>query len=935
MGYTLNPFTGQFDITGGSGGGGSSPSIGGPVTGGTDKSVLFISPANTLSQDNPDFTYDSTLNLLNVAGSVVTPSLVANSLDRGSAGTLAIGTSVNSSIINIGNAGATINMIGTTLYENVTVLNVANPIINLNVGGGVGSGSNSGLNIQENSIVTGYAETSADRNSWIFKAPNTAGIATITPGAGGITLDQSSHDPVTLGTANGLSLSTQVLSLGLSSTSTTGALSSTDWNTFNTGVANAANKSLSNLTTTSINQTLLPDTTDSRNIGSGALRWDAAFIGRLTAPSGNDIILLTTRQLRNTSNSTVLDFSGTDPSLSTHKLTNVVDPTAAQDAATKNYVDTNAGANKTLSNLTSPVAVNQDLLPDASANHRFLGSSSKVWFASAFVEADFFDSSFIQRGAINGSSSPAFVITATSGPLNLRTSNTTITNNISVQTGNASAGNSGDIILQPGTATGTRGKITFQDGSEGTAGQVWTSTDTTGKGAWVAATVGANTALSNLSSVAINTSLLPGSNNTIDLGSDPLNFRDGYIRNLKDGSGGFLSIAVQNRSLNSTSGALVASWATTGVLVLPTGNKLELDGSTSGNIQISAADTTTSYAVKMPNAQGAASTFLQNDGSGNLSWVTATSGVTTIGTIDSQSKSANGAVITGTSLVMQSADATNPGLVTIGAQTFAGAKTFSGNILSSTNGTLDIGSSGNPFNNIYGVNHRVTSGFFDINGLGRWSQSITAPDGNSYDTGIQSSAAKSIAFGTINAANTLAGKVGIYTGNATSTGNSGDIIIQTGTSTATRGVVSINGSAINANTTQIHNVVDPTSAQDAATKNYVDNAVGGVTVPGDISQTSFTAADNQATPANVTGLAFANGVTRSFDALVSIVRSSTYASYKLYGIQKGSSWDLNAAFVGDTTGIVFSITAAGQVQYTSTSTGSTALLKFRAITTSV
>ena len=41
------------------------------------------------------------------------------------------------------------------------------------------------------------------------------------------------HNAVTLGTANGLSLSTQVLSLGLSSSSTNGALSSTDWSTFN------------------------------------------------------------------------------------------------------------------------------------------------------------------------------------------------------------------------------------------------------------------------------------------------------------------------------------------------------------------------------------------------------------------------------------------------------------------------------------------------------------------------------------------------------------------------------------------------------------------------------------------------------------------------------------------------------------------------------
>ena len=41
------------------------------------------------------------------------------------------------------------------------------------------------------------------------------------------------HNAVTLGTANGLSLSTQQLSLALASSSTTGALSSTDWATFN------------------------------------------------------------------------------------------------------------------------------------------------------------------------------------------------------------------------------------------------------------------------------------------------------------------------------------------------------------------------------------------------------------------------------------------------------------------------------------------------------------------------------------------------------------------------------------------------------------------------------------------------------------------------------------------------------------------------------
>lgn len=45
-----------------------------------------------------------------------------------------------------------------------------------------------------------------------------------------------------------------------------------------------------------------------------------------------------------------------------------------------------------------------------------------------------------------------------------------------------------------------------------------------------------------------------------------------------------------------------------------------LPGSTSGTIQIQPAAATTSYAVKMPAAQGAASTTLLNDGAGNLSW---------------------------------------------------------------------------------------------------------------------------------------------------------------------------------------------------------------------------------------------------------------------------------------------------------------------------
>jgi hypothetical protein len=67
-------------------------------------------------------------------------------------------------------------------------------------------------------------------------------------------------------------------------------------------------------------------------------------------------------------------------------------------------------------------------------------------------------------------------------------------------------------------------------------------------------------------------------------------------------------------------------------------------------------------------------------------------GISAIGTIDSQTKSANGAVISGTDLVMQTADATNPGLVSTSAQTFKGDKTVDGrlNVLQDTTVTTEV-----------------------------------------------------------------------------------------------------------------------------------------------------------------------------------------------------------------------------------------------------
>jgi hypothetical protein len=112
---------------------------------------------------------------------------------------------------------------------------------------------------------------------------------------------------------------------------------------------------------------------------------------------------------------------------------------------------------------------------------------------------------------------------------------------------------------------------------------------------------------------------------------------------------------------------------------------------------------------------------------------------------------------------------------------------------------------------------------------------------------------------------------------------------------------------------------------------------------GDISsEVSFTAGNNVSAAANVTGLAFSGSIVRSFNALVSvtIIKSegdSMYANYELKGIQKASSWAINSSFVGDATGIIFSIDTTGQVKYTSPNIANwvSTIISFRALTTSI
>lgn len=115
-----------------------------------------------------------------------------------------------------------------------------------------------------------------------------------------------------------------------------------------------------------------------------------------------------------------------------------------------------------------------------------------------------------------------------------------------------------------------------------------------------------------------------------------------------------------------------------------------------------------------------------------------------------------------------------------------------------------------------------------------------------------------------------------------------------------------------------------------------------------ITETAFTIANNQSSAANVTGLVFNHGsVGAAFiDYWIKRVTTSSGAVERTEAGRLLVSWDLSAATwrivpVGsgpDESGVSFSITSAGQVQYTSdsiTGTPSVSKMKFRATTMGV
>jgi hypothetical protein len=270
-------------------------------------------------------------------------------------------------------------------------------------------------------------------------------------------------------------------------------------------------------------------------------------------------------------------------------------------------------------------------------------------------------------------------------------------------------------------------------------------------------------------------------------------------------------------------------------------------------------------------------------------------GVTAVGAIDTQTASANGAVISGNTVYLQSASATKPGLINIGAQSIAGAKTFTGNA-SFTSGVVNIQASGSDSANALRVQQNGGTTVFNV-------------DANSNVITVG---------GTLNSTGAATIKGGALNLNASS-----NFITNIGTGTTT-GAVSIGNSlntlAVNSNLTTITGNAIIKSVTNSASAIQLQNSAGSSFLTADSANQIINTKDiNVGSSANIytSGRLFSDGFETGNIALwtggatsagadytatdPSVVRNGKYAQHFSLSNSATGGAVLNTAFAGTNT----------------------------------
>lgn len=197
-------------------------------------------------------------------------------------------------------------------------------------------------------------------------------------------------------------------------------------------------------------------------------------------------------------------------------------------------------ANTALSNLTSPTAVNQDLI--------FSGTDPSVSAPNGNLHLS--ASTQIRTHAV--------VVPASDGSQSLGTIGDNF-NNVKAYNHQIAATDSTYLSM---SANAAANYSIVWPGAQGAA-STFLQNDGSGVLSWSAASGGATTALDNLASVAINTALLPASDNSINSGSIAKRWQNIFVRGVIGSAGDgviFPAIDVNGTTLYRSTGAAALSW---------------------------------------------------------------------------------------------------------------------------------------------------------------------------------------------------------------------------------------------------------------------------------------------------------------------------------------------------------------------------------------
>lgn len=710
MSYQPLLFSG-FIIGSGSGGGGSSPSIGGPITGGTAGSVLFVNPSATIAQDNANFNFNDTTHSLTITGNLVaatfngyTPENVAN---KGAA---------NGYVPLDGSSKIPVTYLPSVVMEYQGAWNPNTNTPTLSDGTGT-NGFVYYVTALRTSAVSGLTDPSMVNfqiGDLIIYSASVGKWQLVTPAAGVQSVDGMQGAVVLSGTY--------------------------------------ANVTLSNLTSpTAVNQDLLPTSNYSNNIGSSSLHWSNIFGARLQLQPGSDGFL-STGIIRNASGNGSAAFSTGAP---------------IPDGGTSGFMLSDTGADS-----TKPLVFATFIQGLNSADMRF-------------------------------------------------------------ETDNVTSGTSGSILVRPGTKTsGTRGTIKFQDGSEGTSGQVWTSTDTVGSGHWAASSGGSVTSVG-----------LADSTNLFNVTGTPVT-----------GSGTLTLSSFKSQTANTFLAAPNGSSGAPTFRAIVAADVPTLNQNTTGtaaNITASSNSTiTTLSSLSLPTTQ-LTGTLQAAQEPAHTGDVTNTAGSLTL-TIAANA--------------VTNAKAAQMATLTIKGNNTGGTANASDLTVAQVNAILPIFTTS--LNGLVPLSGGGTTNFLRADGTfaaPAGTAGITALTGDITATGPGSVAATlaSVATAGTTGSSTAIPVITINAKGLTTSITTAVVIAPAGTlsgttlnsTVVTSSLTSLGAqaAALNMNSHLINNVTNPVSGQDAATKIYVDNATAGIN-PAVAVQAATTSA------ANTSGFTYNNGV---------------------------------------------------------------------------